>query len=90
MIKVTFSHWVEGEIAFSLGMGEIGIVISSSSTPGIVDWNIPSSKLVSSSSWLEWGGDEVQEGNGATGVGLVTVASWIKIRFFRMVKKMKS
>ena len=75
VIKVTLSHWVEGVIAFSIALGKVGIVISSSSSTGIVDWTALSSILISSSPLLEWDGDEVHEGNGAAGVGLVTVAS---------------
>ena len=68
-------------IAVGLGLGEIGIEISPSSLPGIVDWNVPSSKLVAPSSLLVWGGEEVHEGDGAAVVGMVTVASWIRIKF---------
>jgi len=75
VIEVALSNWVEGVVAFSIALGKVGIEISSSSSTGIVDWNALSSILISSSSLLEWDGDEVHEGNGAAGVGLVTVAS---------------
>jgi len=75
VIEVALRHRVEGVIAFSIALGKVGIEISSSSSTGIVDRTDLSSILISSSSLLEWDGDEVHEGNGAAGVGLVTVAS---------------
>jgi len=45
---------------------------------GVVTFSIALGKVgieISSSSLLEWNGDEIHEGNGAAGVGLVTVAS---------------
>jgi len=75
VIEVALGHRVEGVVTFSIALGKVGIEISSSPSTGIVDRTALSSILISSSSLLEWNGDEIHEGNGAAGVGLVTVAS---------------